>query len=291
MEKRPIFESAAVINLFNHCNLNAPLALKPRTGTSHLTAMLLRDGSVKMNGKLYANIDIAMGAAPKSCQSSNDAWQFWCWYNQEHQIWSPLAQLRIPQGESIARAHPSAAPMKRHHALEYPNGPGKIGVMACPGRGNPSISTSQPSSLQRDILSLELAGYATVVSLVEAHEFTMLGVPDFVQTIQNSNLIWLHLPVRDTHTPDEQFEQKWRQVGPLLHRQLIAGSSVAFHCHNGLGRSCMVAARLLIEAGVQPPAAVADILQCEPNGIENPCQESYLMAQTWNPIAKLARGA
>ena len=42
---------------------------------------------------------------------------------------------------------------------------------------------------------------------------------------------------------------------------LEAGQSVAVHCRQGIGRSSLIAALLLVSAGVDPEAALAQISQ------------------------------
>lgn len=289
MENHQVLKSNPAVSLFHRTDLDAPLALKVIYEAESVSASLFADGSVEMNGVHYADIEAAMNAAPSCHPNKGDAWQFWTCYNNDHQDWRPLAQLRSTSQTDQSVTGTDSYPM-RFHELAYPKGSGKVAMMSCPGRRS-SESEDDNVSLGQDLATLERNGYATVISLVEAHEFTMLGVPKLSDAVNASNLIWIHLPIRDTHAPDELFEAKWRQIGPLLHRQLIAGSSIAFHCHNGLGRSSMATARLLIEAGAQPTHAIAKVLTCQPNAIESQHQESYLLKQHWNPIADLAQGA
>ena len=281
MENRNHFESSAVVRLLHHTGLNAPLPLKADTGNdaqTAQTAMLQGDGSVEMNGQRYANIDVAMGATSEPWCKPGDAWQFWSWYNEDRRIWSPLSQLRSKQSQKLALTHqrPQLAPTKLN-VINYPKGTGKIGFMSCPG-----LATGQNSDLEQDLRALQRWGCATVASLVEGHEFTMLGVPNFTQAVQARNMIWLHLPVRDAQAPSDEFEDKWRQIGPLLHRQLINGSSVVFHCHNGQSRSAMACARLLIEAGLSGAQAVQTVGSKLSDGFDANL-EAYLLNQAWTP--------
>ncbi len=286
MENRNQFESNAVVGLFHHTGLNAPLPLKADTGDCPQTAVLQGDGSVEMNGQRYANIDVAMGATPQRRQQPGDAWQFWSWYNEDRRIWSPLAQLRAKQPTPPpSKALPSSLAPSRAHIIHYPKGAGKVGFMACPGS-----HASQRSDAAQELRALQKWGCATVISVVESHEFTMLGAPDLCQEVQQQNMIWLHLPIRDHQAPDSEFEAKWRQVGPLLHRQLISGSNLIFHCHNGQSRSALACGRLLIEAGLSS-AQVLRILEPKLTAGFDSHQESYLRSQAWNPQAAMAEGA
>jgi len=292
MESRNKFESSAVINLFHHTGINAPLSLKADLGENQLLAILQDDGSVEMDGKLYDNIDVAMGATAPSPQSASNAWRFWSWYNEERRVWSPLENLRTSQSvnssindQSVTTNLPiSIAP------LDYPKGQGKIGLTICPGKSSNTVG-GRARELTQDLQALAAWGAVTIISLVETHEFTMLGVPDFKDQVKASNMIWLHFPIQDLQTPNEEFEAKWRQVGPLLHRQLMIGSSIILHCRNGYSRTGLVAARLLIEAGMTPTQAIHAVQDSQPKAIETYPQEHYLLSRSWCQEPVLAKGA
>ncbi|BFM05962.1 hypothetical protein R50071_11660 [Halioxenophilus aromaticivorans] len=246
---------------------------------------------MEIDGRRYADIDVAMGAEAR--HTSGDAWQFWSWYNEDHRTWSPLAQLRAKQARRLAHSTTSqsitAYPARRNapprvNTLQYPKGPGEIGFMACPG-----LTGNEP--LNQELEALQCWGCATIVSLVEPHEFTMLGVPDFAQSVQSKNMIWLHLPIRDGHAPDMAFESKWRQVAPLLHRQLACGSSVVFHCHNGQGRSALACSRMLIEAGLTSGQAIHTVESTLATAFDSRHQERYLTNHAWGADAELAESA
>ena len=48
----------------------------------------------------------------------------------------------------------------------------------------------------------------------------------------------------------------WAALAPGLHRRLGAGERVLLHCKGGLGRTGTIAARLLVERGMTPDAAI-----------------------------------
>ena len=49
---------------------------------------------------------------------------------------------------------------------------------------------------------------------------------------------------------------KWATIGPAIHQKHKDGQSIVIHCRGGLGRTGLLAARMLVEAGVEPVLAV-----------------------------------
>jgi len=55
---------------------------------------------------------------------------------------------------------------------------------------------------------------------------------------------------------------------------------VMVHCRGGFGRTGTVAARLLVERGLDPAAAMALVRHTRPGSIETSEQELYVLALT-----------
>jgi ADP-ribosyl-[dinitrogen reductase] hydrolase len=86
---------------------------------------------------------------------------------------------------------------------------------------------------------------------------------------------WLHLPIADVPTPDERFGQEWDVAGEELRSILRSGSDVLVHCRGGLGRAGTIAARLLVELGMDPATAIASVVR--PGAIETSDQEKFVL--------------
>lgn len=157
-------------------------------------------------------------------------------------------------------------------------GAGRIGLTLCPGKRDPRAMTG---AWQRDLLAdlKEVARWeaTTLVTLVESHELTHLGVEDLGATARSLGLEWMHLPIRDVSTPCPAFEQAWETRGAELRRRLAAGEGIVIHCRGGLGRTGLVAARLLIELGEAPQRALAMVRSIRPGAVEAPEQEAYVL--------------
>jgi ADP-ribosyl-[dinitrogen reductase] hydrolase len=78
--------------------------------------------------------------------------------------------------------------------------------------------------------------------------------------------------------PDAAFERAWREdAGPRLHALLAQRRDIVLHCRAGLGRTGTIAARLLVETGTPPDAAIRAIRAARPGAIETPAQEHYVL--------------
>ena len=60
--------------------------------------------------------------------------------------------------------------------------------------------------------------------------------------------------------------------------RLRDGESIVLHCKGGLGRTGMVAARLLVELGCTPEEAIVAVRQARSGTIETREQEAYVRA-------------
>jgi protein-tyrosine phosphatase len=89
---------------------------------------------------------------------------------------------------------------------------------------------------------------------------------------------WHHLPIRDVQVPDARFEAGWESAGVRLGDRLREGERVLVHCRGGLGRTGMVAARLLVEvAGVTPRQALDGVREARHGAVETPEQEAWVL--------------
>lgn len=155
---------------------------------------------------------------------------------------------------------------------------GLIGITFCPGKCDLS---SGGFRWERD-LGIDLGVISkwranAIVTLIEQHEFEMLGVPQLGEQIRALGIDWHHLPIVDVAPPDGRFERGWIQSGPQLRETLCSGGRVLVHCRGGLGRAGTVAARLLVDCGVSPSDAVVRVRRARPGAIETHEQQQYVL--------------
>lgn len=158
---------------------------------------------------------------------------------------------------------------------------GIVGITLCPGKQGDSVyGRPWKRDLAADLAAIAAWGACAVVTLIEDHEFEMLGVPSLGRAVTAAGMTWHHLPITDVRPPDARFETLWRATGPALHGELRAGRRFVVHCRGGLGRAGTVAARLLIETGVAAGDAVNRVRAVRKGAIETSGQEAYLMGLT-----------
>ncbi len=162
-------------------------------------------------------------------------------------------------------------------ALDTPGG-GRIGMTFCPGKIDPfAMSGPWARDLDADLGAIQAWGAAALVTLVEQHELVHLGVGGLGQRVQARGLDWYHLPIRDVSIPTPDFETQWRITGQALRACLLGGQSLVVHCRGGLGRTGLIAARLLIELGESPQAALLRVRAARPGAVETREQEMYVL--------------
>jgi ADP-ribosyl-[dinitrogen reductase] hydrolase len=165
-------------------------------------------------------------------------------------------------------------------AVEVPGISGLIGMTVCPGKDEYAglgIPTGPwKRDLDLDLQAIRDWGAGALVSLIEGHEFNLLGVPDLPAKVRSLGIIWSHLPIVDLEVPDWRFEEKWEKVGTKVSSILGNGGRIVLHCRAGLGRTGTIAARLLVEFGMDPRAAIAKVRQARPGAIQTREQEEYV---------------
>lgn len=164
-------------------------------------------------------------------------------------------------------------------------GMGKIGITFCPGKQQVHAATGTwKRDLGCDIAAITTWNAAAVVTLLEPHELESLGVPGLGDSVRDAHMVWHHLPIRDVGVPDLRFEQRWQKAGRELRAILRDGFNVLVHCKGGLGRAGTIAARLLIEPGMEPAAAVQAVRSVRPGAIETAAQLACVMSL--DPVAE-----
>ena len=158
-----------------------------------------------------------------------------------------------------------------------PVGRGQLGLTFCPGKYDPRAQTGAwDRDLDTDLRAVLDWGASTVMTLMETHELKLLRVPDLGERVARVGLHWWHLPIADGGIPDPRFEQAWNRAGEDLRRRLAAGEGIVIHCRGGLGRTGIVATRLLIEFGEVPETALFRVRRARAGTVENRLQEEYL---------------
>jgi protein-tyrosine phosphatase len=144
--------------------------------------------------------------------------------------------------------------------------PGKLAISARP-RGS--------DWLDDEMRAWRLAGVDAIVSLLTSSEAEDLGLEAERSQSEANQIEFLSLPIVDRSTPTSE-----REVARLLNglgRRLSEGKSVVIHCRQGIGRSSLISAALLVEAGLAPAEAFAMIARARGVPVpETPEQAAWL---------------
>ena len=125
---------------------------------------------------------------------------------------------------------------------------GKLAVAARPRGGD---------WLHDEVAKWKREGVDAVLSLLESDEERDLDLRGEGDEIQAQGLKFWSLPVADRQPPrsEAQVASLLEQVGDAL----SSGKDVLVHCRQGVGRSGLIAACLLVKSGMSPGAAVDQV--------------------------------
>ena len=150
---------------------------------------------------------------------------------------------------------------------------GRIGITFCPGKHDRFAHTGAwERDLGIDLDAVAMWDAKLVLTLVEPEELAALKVPHLGKEILRRGIEWCHLPIADYSVPNDAFEQQWVTKGREIRELLRNGADVLVHCKGGLGRAGMIAARLLVELGMDPAEAICSVRRVRKGAIETPSQ-------------------
>lgn len=153
-----------------------------------------------------------------------------------------------------------------------------FGMVHMPGRHHTDAKGGVwRRELNEDLDRIEAWGATGLVTLVEAHEFQRLGVPDFPDAASERPFGWFHMPISDMCAPGADFADAWSRQAPDF-RAAAANGRMVVHCAGGLGRTGTFVASLLTEAGMPPGDAISALRLARPGAIETREQEEFVLS-------------
>ncbi len=123
--------------------------------------------------------------------------------------------------------------------------PGKLALAARPRGGD---------WLDDEIESWRREGIGTIFSLLTAEEEADLDIAAEASIAKGHGMKFWSFPIVDRQVPVS--ESSLAQALRNLETELDAGRNVVLHCRQGIGRTGLVAACLLVMNGMEPAAAI-----------------------------------
>ena len=152
--------------------------------------------------------------------------------------------------------------------LPIPNGswPGKLFVSSRP-RGGDWLSDETEKWRE--------SGIQTVVSLLEEQEESQLEIQDEAKEVAKQGMRFISFPIPDRGVPGSSAAAI--EVFEEVYNELQRGKSVLVHCRQGVGRTGMAAASLLVLDGMEPQTAIEEVSKARGVRVpETPDQEQWI---------------
>jgi protein-tyrosine phosphatase len=111
--------------------------------------------------------------------------------------------------------------------------------------------------LKDDVSSWKRAHVDGVLSLLTTDEEQDLDLREEAGEVRAQGMSFVSFPIPDRQIPKS--ESKLAEALESVSRDLSAGKNVLIHCRQGIGRSGLVAACLLVKKGMSPSAATDSV--------------------------------
>jgi predicted protein tyrosine phosphatase len=119
------------------------------------------------------------------------------------------------------------------------------------------------------------AGIDVIVSLLEKDEVTELDLVDEAQAVGAMGIRFMSFPIPDRGVPASASAAV--SLIAAIRDALETGDNVAVHCRQGVGRSGLIAAGVLLSAGIDPERAIEVVSSARGQIVpETPGQRSWV---------------
>lgn len=126
--------------------------------------------------------------------------------------------------------------------------PGRLFIISRPRGGD---------WLTDDMQTLKKDGFDVLVSLLTPNEQMTFELIQEEDAAKKQGLRFFSIPITDRSVPDSR-EETFTQLQEI-EKSLLAGDNVGIHCRQGIGRSALVAASLLVMSGLNADKATAAV--------------------------------
>ncbi|HMG75119.1 MAG TPA: protein-tyrosine phosphatase family protein [Pyrinomonadaceae bacterium] len=126
--------------------------------------------------------------------------------------------------------------------------PGRLAIVPRPRGGD---------WLEDELHAWKTMGFDVVVSLLTKDELDELGLAAEADISRAQGLQFCEFPIPDLGIPKSSAAA--RELVDNLRSDLDVGKQIAIHCRQGIGRSGLIAASVLIVSGVEPELAIRQV--------------------------------
>jgi len=155
--------------------------------------------------------------------------------------------------------------------------PGRLGMTFLPGKKGIGYSGDWWRDLDADVAALrELHGCDTLLLLVEDNELVSTKTTQLSSAFERHGIELRRHPVIDMNVPADA--ASYRSTLEGMTGAIRAGQTVVIACRGGLGRTGTAVACLLVDAGMEPDAAIALTRAARPKAIERGIQVAWVRA-------------
>jgi len=141
--------------------------------------------------------------------------------------------------------------------------------------------------LDDEVRVLRDAGFDTLLSLLTNEESKELGVSSEAQATAKYGMEFLSFPIPDLGVPDST--PAIREFLSHVLDDLRAGKNVAIHCRQGIGRSGLIAASLLVVAGIDPLVALRTVSAARGLNVPETSEQRDWVMELSHDVSELAR--
>ncbi len=112
----------------------------------------------------------------------------------------------------------------------------------------PAVNKIADDWADEEFARLAEAGIKQILSLLEVHEEYVLSLEQEAQLSNDANIDFVSFPIPDRGVPSNA--QTLADLSRQIYLDVAGGKSTAIHCRAGSGRSSLVAAAVLLHAGI-----------------------------------------
>lgn len=153
-------------------------------------------------------------------------------------------------------------------ALRTSVAPGTLLLTPCPG--------IKGTSIREAVEALKGAGASAVLTLMTDEEMTENNAESLPLECARQGIHWYHLPIVDGQAPEKSALVKSQPSLDKILGLIQNGSSVAIHCRGGSGRTGLIAAQILIIAGLPTEDAIRLVKDVKPNAFSLSVHRDYI---------------